>query len=78
MFCCMFVKTTYAKVDQLRYDSFSQKYQGTSGHGKRMFKEPIIRHLYQFSNVPSREWHSWKVDDDGSSILSGLVVKLYN
>ena len=40
-----------------------------------MSKEPIIRHLYQFPYVPSHNWHSWKVDD-GSSILSGLVVKL--
>ena len=43
-----------------------------------MFEEPIIRHSYQFPNVPSHKWHSWKVDDDGSSILSGLVVKLYH
>ena len=43
-----------------------------------MFKEPIIEHSYQFSDVPSHERHSWKVDDDGSLILSGLVVKLYN
>ena len=32
----------------------------------------------QFQNVPSHAWHSWKVDDDGSLILSGLDVKLYN
>ena len=25
---------------------------------KRMFQEPFIRHLYQFLNVPSHEWHS--------------------
>ena len=25
--------------------------------------------------MPSHNWHNWKVDD-GSSILSGLVVKL--
>ena len=37
-----------------------------------MFKEPNIRYLYQFPNVPS---HSWKVDDDGSSILSGFIVQ---
>ena len=37
-----------------------------------MFKEPIISNLYKFPN----EWHSWKVDD-GSSILSRLVAKLY-
>ena len=45
-----------------------------------MFKEPFIRHSYQFTNVPSHEWHtySWEGYDDGSSILSGLVVKLYN
>ena len=30
-----------------------------------------------FPNVSSHEWHSWKADDY-SSILSGLVVKLYN
>ena len=40
-----------------------------------MFKEPITRHSYQFPNLSSHEWLSWKVDDDGSSILSGLVVK---
>ena len=40
-----------------------------------MFKEPTIRHSYQFLNVPSHEWHSWKVDDV-SSILNGLVVKI--
>ena len=43
-----------------------------------MFKEPVTRHSYQFPNVLSHEWHSWKIDYDGSSILSGLVVKLYN
>ena len=43
-----------------------------------MLKEPIIRNSYPFPNVPSREWHSCKIDDDGLSILSGLVVKLYN
>ena len=46
-------------------------------HLKRTFKELTIRHSYQFLNVPSHEWHSWSVDD-GSSILSELVVKLYN
>ena len=40
---------------------------------KRIFKEPTIRGSYQVSNVSSNEWHNWKVDD-GSSILSGLVV----
>ena len=43
-----------------------------------MLKQPIIRHLYQFPNVPGHAWHSWNVDDDGSLILSELVVKLYN
>ena len=47
-------------------------------HVKRMLKEPIIRHSYQFPNVPSHAWHSWKVDGDGSSTLSGLVVRLYH
>ena len=28
--CCMYVKATFIKVNQLRYDSLSQKYQGTS------------------------------------------------
>ena len=97
----MYGKATYTKVNQLRYDSFTQKYQSTLDqvlnawylfppcialfvlllakyHWKRMFKEPITRHSYQFPNVPSHEWHSWKVDDDGSSFLSGLVVKLHN
>ena len=27
----MYGKATYTKVNQLRYDSFQQKYQGTSG-----------------------------------------------
>ena len=43
-----------------------------------MFKGQVIRHSYQFLNKPSIEWHSWKVDDDGPSILSELVVKMYN
>ena len=89
-------------VNQLRYDSFSQKYHGASGqvfivfdgifiphckalvclllaeyHLKLMFKEPSVMNLYQFSNILSNEWQSWKADD-GSSILSELVVKLYN
>ena len=42
-----------------------------------MSKEPIIRHLYQFPDVASHKWHSWKVGGDVSSILSRLVVKLY-
>ena len=29
--CCMSGKATHVKVNQLRYESFSQKYQGTSG-----------------------------------------------
>ena len=95
-------KATFIKVNQLRYDSFSQKYQGTSVqvlidfngkvfllvkalvflllaeyHLKHIFKVPTIRNSYQFPNVPSHEWQIWKVDN-GSSILSGLVVKLYN
>ena len=44
-----------------------------------MSKEPILRHSYQFPNVPSPVWLiSWNLDDDYSSILSGLVVKMYN
>ena len=39
-------------------------------------KEPTIRNSYQFPNVPGHAWQHWKVDN-GSSILSGLVVKLY-
>ena len=46
-------------------------------HLKCIFNEPIIKNSYQFPNVLSHEWHSWKVDD-GSSILSGLVVKLHD
>ena len=46
-------------------------------HLKHILKEPTIRNSYQFQNVPSREWQNWKVDN-GSSILSGLVVKFYN
>ena len=30
--CCMYVKATFIKVNQLRYVSLSQKYQGTSVH----------------------------------------------
>ena len=40
-------------------------------------KEPTIRNSYQFPNVPSHERQHLKVDN-GSLILSGLVVKLYN
>ena len=43
---------------------------------KCIFKEPTIGIHISF-HCPSHEWHSWKVDD-GPSILSGLVVKLYN
>ena len=46
-------------------------------HLKHILKEPTIRNSYQFPNVPSHKWQNWKVDN-GSSILSGLVVKLYN
>ena len=46
-------------------------------HLKHILKEPTIRNSYQFPNVPSHEWQNWKVDN-GSSILSGLVVKLHN
>ena len=42
---------------------------------KHILKEPTIRNSYQFPNVPSHEWQNWKVDN-GSSILSGLVVKM--
>ena len=97
----MYGKATFIKVNQLRYDSLSNKYQGTSVqvliafngivfllvkfvflllaeyHLKQILKEPTIRNSYQFPNVPSHEWQNWKVDN-GSSILSGLVVKLYN
>ena len=45
-------------------------------HLKHILKEPTIRNSYQFPNFPSHEWQNWKVDND-SSILSGLVVKLY-
>ena len=30
MWVCMYGKATFIKVNQLRYDSLSQKYQGTS------------------------------------------------
>ena len=90
----MYGKATFIKVNQLRYDSLSQKYQGTSVqvlialngivflllaeyHLKHILKEPTIRNSYQFPNVPSHKWQDWKVDN-GSSILSGLVVKLNN
>ena len=86
-----------ACMERLRYDSLSQKYQGTSVqvlialngivflvflilaeyHLKHILKEPTIRNSYQFPNVPSHKWQNWKVDN-GSPILSGLVVKLNN
>ena len=28
---------------------------------KRMSKKPVMRHLYQFLNVPSHEWHIWNI-----------------
>ena len=93
-------KATFIKVNQLRYDSLSQKYQGTSVqaliafngivfspckalvflllaeyHLKHILKEPTIRNSYQFPNVPSHGWQNRKVDN-GSSVLSGLVVKI--
>ena len=46
-------------------------------HLKHTLKEPTIRNSYLFPNVPSHKWQNWKVDN-GSSILSGLVVKLNN
>ena len=93
----MYGKATFIKVNQLRYDSLSQKYQGTSVqvlialngivflvflllaeyHLKHILKEPTIMNSYQFPNVPSHKWQNWKVVN-GSSILSGLVVKLNN
>ena len=44
-------------------------------HLKHILKEPTIMNSYQFPKVPSHEWQNWKVDN-GSSILSGLVVKI--
>ena len=97
----MYGNATFIKVNHLRYDSLSQKYQGTSVqvlialngivflckalvflllaeyHLKHILKEPTIRNSYKFPNVPSHKWQNWKVDN-GSSILSGLVVKLSN
>ena len=100
----MYGKATFIKVNQLRYDSLSQKYQGTSvqvlialngivfllvkllfslsptcrvsleTHTQRA--NSTIRNSYRLSNVPSHKWQNWKVDN-GSSILSGLVVKFY-
>ena len=80
----MYGEATFIKVNQLRYDSLSQKYQGTSVHVlfafngivyhlKHILKEPTTRNSYQFQNVPSHEWQNLKVNN-GSSILSGLVV----
>ena len=97
----MYGKATFIKVNQLRYDSLSQKYQGTSVqviialngivfllvkhvflllaeyHLKHILKEPTNRNSYQFPNVPSHKWQNWNVDN-GSSILSGQVVKMNN
>ena len=50
----------------------------TEHRRKRMFKEPVIRHTYLILDVQSNEWHNWKVADGGLSILSGLMVILYN
>ena len=44
----------------------------------RMFKEPVIRHTYLFLNVQSNEWRNWKAAEGGLSILSGLMLKLYD
>ena len=46
-------------------------------HLKHILKEPTIRNSYHIPNVPSHERQNWKVDN-GSSILNGQVVKLYN
>ena len=43
-----------------------------------MFKEPVIRHTYLFLDVQSHALHDWKVADDDLSILSGLMLILYN
>ena len=45
-------------------------------HLKHILKEQTIRNSYQFPNGPSHEWKNLRADN-GSSILSGLVVKLY-
>ena len=60
--CRMYGKPSYTSENKLRYDSLSQKYQGTSGqvlsalilvffllaehHWKCILKEPIISHSY--------------------------------
>ena len=36
--CCIYGKATYTKVNQLRYDSFSQKYQGPSSRVPNAFE----------------------------------------
>ena len=46
-------------------------------HLKHILKESTIRNSYQFQSVPSHKWQNLKVDN-GSSILSGLVVELNN
>ena len=43
-------------------------------HLKHILKELTIRNSYQFPNVRSHVWQNWKVYN-GSSILSGLVIK---
>ena len=37
-------------------------------HWTRMLQQPLIRHPYQFPNVPSGLWLSMNVDDDVSLI----------
>ena len=48
----MHKKATYTKANQLRYDSFSQKYQGTSGQVLNAFDD-IFSPLYGFSLSPA-------------------------
>ena len=36
---CKYEKATYPKVNQLRYDPFSQKYQGTLGQALNAFDD---------------------------------------
>ena len=63
--CCIYEKVTYVKVNRLRYDSFTQKYQGTLGQVLIAFCG-IFYSLYSFSLSPtcrvSLETHVQRAD----------------
>ena len=90
----MYGKAIFIKVNQLRYDSLSQKYQGTSvqvlialnGIVFLLFAKYHLKHILKEPTIrnsyqfPNVPSHKWQnwKVDNGSSILCGLVVKLNN